>query len=172
MTLAFQTELGARLIGLSQPVPIVAWAPVVLFAILFGLSMDYEMFLLTTIDQRHRAGEPVTDAVVHGLAATARVIVSAAAIMIAVAAGFALDPGVMIKVIGVGMATAIALDVTIVRLVLVPTAMTAMGEANWWLPSWLVRLLPRRRSMGSQTQNPADLSLAGTHQESPQPTIA
>ena len=147
MTLAFQTDAGAALIGLSQPVPIAAWAPVVLFAILFGLSMDYEVFLLTAIQEQHEQGAGAADAVVAGLAGTARVIVSAAAIMVAVAAGFALDPGVMIKIIGVGMAAAILLDVTVVRMLLVPAAVAAMGEANWWLPRWL-QWLPRRLAHG------------------------
>ncbi|MEJ7650225.1 MAG: MMPL family transporter [Nakamurella sp.] len=142
MTLAFQTDTGAALIGLSEPVPIAAWAPVVLFAILFGLSMDYEVFLLSAVSERHRQGERTTEAVVDGLSSTARIIVSAAAIMVAVAAGFALDPGVMIKIIGVGMVCALVLDVTVVRMILVPAAMTAMGSANWWSPRWLTRILP------------------------------
>ncbi|GAA2009132.1 MMPL family transporter [Nakamurella flavida] len=149
MTLAFQTEPGAALIGLGQPVPIAAWAPVVLFAILFGLSMDYEVFLLTSIQERHEQGAGAADAVVDGLSGTARVIVSAAAIMVAVAAGFALDPGVMIKIIGVGLAVAILLDVTVVRMLLVPAAVAAMGEANWWLPRGL-RWLPRSVAHGAE----------------------
>ena len=142
LTLAFQTQVGAQLIGLSQPVPIAAWAPMVLFAIVFGLSMDYEVFLLGAVREEHERGTSPADSIIHGLGTTTRTITSAAAIMVAVATGFALDPGVMVKIIGVGLATAIVIDVTLVRLVLVPATMTLMGRANWWVPSWLARLLP------------------------------
>ncbi len=89
--------------------------------------------------------------------------------MVAVAAGFALDPGVMIRSIGVGMAAAIVLDVTVVRLVLVPAAMTAMGEANWWLRRWLDRLLPRRRKIDLKTHDVSGTDVSGIREESPEP---
>jgi RND superfamily putative drug exporter len=144
MTLAFQTSTGASLLGLPGPVPIAAWAPIVLFAILFGLSMDYEVFMLSRVqDSYERTGDP-RGAVADGLAATARIITAAAAIMIAVAAGFALDPSVMVKIVGVGMASAILVDVTIGRLLLVPAAMALLGTRNWYLPRWLDRILPQR----------------------------
>ncbi len=137
MTLVFQTELGARLLGLPGPVPIAGWAPVVLFAILFGLSMDYEVFLLTRVREVYERTRDTTEAVVVGTGAIARIITSAAGIMIAVAVGFALDPSVMVKIIGVGMATAILVDVTIARLILVPAAVTLLGTRNWYMPRWL-----------------------------------
>ncbi len=144
MTLVFQTQAGAWLLGLPGPVPIAAWAPIVLFAILFGLSMDYEVFMLSRVqDSYQRTGDP-RGAVADGLAATARIITAAAAIMIAVAAGFAFDPSVMVKIIGVGMASAILVDVTIGRLLLVPAAMALLGARNWYLPRWLDRMLTRR----------------------------
>ncbi len=142
LTMAFQTGWGSRLIGLDEPVPIAAWAPVVLFGILFGLSMDYEIFLVTGIAEQRRTTDDSRRQIVTGMAASARIVVSAAAIMIAVAAGFALDPAVMVKVIGVGMASAILIDVTLVRLLVIPAAMTLLGRANWWLPPALRRALP------------------------------
>ncbi len=164
MTLAFQTRAGAWLLGLPGPVPIAAWAPVVLFAILFGLSMDYEVFMLSRVqDSYQRTGDP-RGAVADGLAATARIITAAAAIMIAVAAGFALDPSVMVKIIGVGMASAILVDVTIGRLLLVPAAMALLGARNWYLPRRLHRMLTRqiavhrarvRQPLSSQADEPA-----------------
>ena len=135
MTLAFQTGTGAWLLGPPGPVPIAAWAPIVLFAILFGLSMDYEIFMLSRVqDSYERTGDP-RGAIADGLAATARIITAAAAIMIAVAAGFALDPSVTVKIVGVGMASAILVDVTIGRLLLVPAAMALLGAATGTCPA-------------------------------------
>ena len=159
MTLAFQTDWGSALMGLHQPVPIPAWAPVVLFAILFGLSMDYELFMVTSIvEQRALLADPRRQIVV-GMAATTRIVVCAAAIMIAVAAGFAVDPGVMIKIIGVGLASAILIDVTLVRLLVVPATMALFGAANWWFPSRRSR--PTARTPRS---DPAPQGNAGSSQ--------
>jgi RND superfamily putative drug exporter len=146
MTLLFQTDIGAAMIGLDSTVPIAGWAPMVLFAILFGLSMDYEVFLLSSVREQHDAGLSNRDSVVRGLGSSSKIIVCAAAIMIAVAAGFALDSSVIIKIIGVGMGTAILVDVTLVRMVLVPAAMAAFGKANWYHPRWLRRraITPRQ----------------------------
>jgi RND superfamily putative drug exporter len=150
MTLVFQTETGASLMGLPGEAPISAFVPVLMFAILFGLSMDYEVFLLSRIREEYlRTGQPRTS-VVNGLAGTARVISSAALIMVAVFLGFAFDPAVVVKMIGVGMATAIAVDATIVRLILVPAAMALMGRANWYLPAWLDRVLPNIDPHGAE----------------------
>jgi RND superfamily putative drug exporter len=137
MTLAFQTSFGARVLGLGSPVPIAAWAPVVLFAILFGLSMDYEVFMLSRVRERYERTGDTREAVALGLGDTARIVASAGAIMVAVALGFALDPGVMVKIVGVGLAAAILVDVTIARLVLVPATMALLGDRNWYLPRWL-----------------------------------
>jgi RND superfamily putative drug exporter len=143
MTLAFQTRIGASLIGLDKTVPIAGWAPMVLFAILFGLSMDYEVFMLSSVRDHHESGLSNRDSVVHGLASSSKIICYAAAIMVAVALGFALDSSVLVKIIGVGMATAILIDVTLVRLLIVPAAMAAFGKANWYLPRALDRILSR-----------------------------
>jgi len=142
MTLAFQTETGARLLGLPGEAPIAAYVPLLMFAVLFGLSMDYEVFLLSSVREAFlRTGDSRTS-VVEGLASTARVITSAALIMVAVFLGFAFDPSVVIKMIGVGMAAAIAIDATVIRLIVVPATMALLGRANWYLPRWLDRVLP------------------------------
>jgi putative drug exporter of the RND superfamily len=142
MTLAFQTETGAQLLGLPGEAPIAAYVPLLMFAVLFGLSMDYEVFLLSSVREAFlRTGDSRTS-VVDGLASTARVITSAALIMVAVFLGFAFDPSVVIKMIGVGMAAAIAIDATVIRLIVVPATMALLGRANWYLPRWLDRVLP------------------------------
>jgi RND superfamily putative drug exporter len=126
-----------------QPAPIEAWMPMMLFAIVFGLSMDYEVFLLSRVREEWvRTGDSRTS-VADGLAATARVITAAAAIMVFVFGSFILEPDRAMKLMGVGLATAILLDATIVRMLLVPATMELLGDKNWWLPRWLDRLLPR-----------------------------
>jgi RND superfamily putative drug exporter len=155
MTLAFQTELGASLLGLPGEAPIAAYVPVLMFAVLFGLSMDYEVFLLSRVREAYRRTGDSRESVVTGLASTARVITSAALIMVAVFLGFALDPNVVIKMIGVGMAAAIAIDATLIRLVVVPATMALLGRTNWYLPSWLERILPRLDPHGSSLASDA-----------------
>ena len=126
-----------------QPAPIEAWMPMMLFAIVFGLSMDYEVFLLSRVrEEWGRTGDSRTS-VADGLAATARVITAAAAIMVFVFGSFILEPDRATKLMGVGLATAILLDATVVRMLLVPATMELLGDKNWWLPRWLDRLLPR-----------------------------
>jgi len=143
MVVVFQWGWGAELLGLPHAVPVSSWVPILMFTILFGLSMDYQVFLLSRIREDYLAtGEP-RRSVVRGLASTGRVITSAAAIMIAVFIGFALDADPTVKMMGVGMATAVLIDATVVRMVLVPATMSLLGPANWWLPSWLDRILPR-----------------------------
>ncbi len=142
ITLAFQTDTGAHLLGLPGAVPIAPYVPVLMFAILFGLSMDYEVFLLSRVREEFLRTGDSKGSVVAGLSSTARVITSAALIMVAVFLGFALDPAVAIKMIGIGLATAIAVDATVVRLVLVPATMALLGARNWYLPAWLDRVLP------------------------------
>jgi putative drug exporter of the RND superfamily len=139
----FQWGWGKDLVGLSETVPIVSWVPMFLFAILFGLSMDYEVFLLSRIREEYvRTGDP-RDSVARGLAATARVITAAALIMIAVFLTFVAYPEPVTKMVGLGLAVAVLVDATVVRMLLVPSLMVLMGRANWWLPRWLDRLLPR-----------------------------
>ena len=114
-----------------------------MFPILFGLSMDYEVFLISRIREEYdRIGEN-TEAVARGLAGTGRVITSAALIMIVVFLSFVASPVPSLKMLGLGLATAILIDATIVRMVLVPAAMALLGKANWWLPAWLDRILPQ-----------------------------
>ncbi|QNG17718.1 MMPL family transporter [Rhodococcus triatomae] len=133
----FQWGWGAQLLGLPHAVPVSSWVPILLFTILFGLSMDYEVFLLSRVRERWLVTGDPRSSVVEGLASTGRVVTCAAAIMIAVFAGFALDPDVTVKMMGVGLATAVFIDATIVRMVLVPSTMYLLGGANWWLPAWL-----------------------------------
>ena len=122
--------------------PIPAFIPMIMFAILFGLSMDYEVFLLSRVREEYiRTGNNGL-AVADGLAQTARVITAAAAIMIFIFGVFIFDPNTFIKQIGLGLATAVLVDATIVRMVLVPATMELLGEANWWMPKWLGRILP------------------------------
>jgi RND superfamily putative drug exporter len=114
-----------------------------MFAILFGLSMDYEVFLLSRVREEYLRHGDTSKAVAEGLARTARVITAAAAIMVAVFLAFVTSGAVFLKLLGIGMATAILVDATIVRMVLVPALMQLIGKANWWIPPWLDRLLPR-----------------------------
>jgi putative drug exporter of the RND superfamily len=138
----FQWGWGASPIGVHESVPIHPLAPMLMFAILFGLSMDYEVFLMSRVrEQYHKHFDP-RRAVVEGVGSTARVITSAALIMISVFASFILDVDVTTKMFGVGLSVAVLLDVTLVRMVLVPAAMSLLGHRAWWLPDWLGRLLP------------------------------
>ena len=139
LTAVFQWGWGAELLGLEQAMPVSSWMPILIFAILFGLSMDYEVFLLSRIREHWLADGDATGSVVKGLADTGRVISAAAAIMVAVFLGFATEVDVIVKQLGLGMAVAVLLDATIVRMVLVPATMTLLGRFNWWLPSWLDR---------------------------------
>jgi RND superfamily putative drug exporter len=128
--------------GFPETMPVTTWVPVFLFVILFGLSMDYEVFLLSKIREEYDRSGDNSRAVGRGLAATARVISAAAAIMVVVFLSFDLTPDVSVKQIGLGLAAAVLIDATVVRLVLVPAVMELLGGANWWLPGWLARLLP------------------------------
>jgi uncharacterized membrane protein YdfJ with MMPL/SSD domain len=142
VTYAFNHTWTANLIGLEGPIPIVSYVPLMMFAILFGLSMDYEVFLMTHVrEQFKETGEP-HEAVVHGLAATARVITSAAMIMVSVFLAFVINGDPTVKQFGLGMAVAVAVDATVVRCLLVPAIMSLIGSAGWWMPKWLDRLTP------------------------------
>jgi RND superfamily putative drug exporter len=141
----FQWGIGGSLLGLGKEGPIEAWAPMFIFAIVFGLSMDYEVFLLTRVREEYDRLGDNGRAVADGLAATGRVISAAALIMVCVFGAFVLGDDRSIKLIGFSLAFAILIDATVVRLILVPAAMELMGKANWWAPSWLVRILPTIR---------------------------
>ncbi|MGW4380163.1 MMPL family transporter [Kitasatospora sp. NPDC004531] len=145
MTAVFQHDASAKLLGLPHAVPVSSWVPILMFTVLFGLSMDYEVFLLSRVREDWLATGDAKGSVVRGLSATGRVISSAAAIMVAVFTGFAIDPDITVKMMGVGMAVAVLIDATVVRLVLVPATMTLLGRHNWWLPRGLDRLLPELR---------------------------
>jgi RND superfamily putative drug exporter len=143
LTFVFQEGHGAKLIGLDGPTPIVSYVPLLMFAILFGLSMDYQVFLLTRVQEHYRQTKDNHEAVVDGLASSARVITAAALIMVSVYTSFVLNGFPIVKQFGLGLAAAIAVDATVVRCLLVPAVMVLLGRANWWLPGWASRALPR-----------------------------
>jgi RND superfamily putative drug exporter len=142
LVMVFQWGWGSSLIGLEGPTPITSIIIVIMFPILFGLSMDYEVFLLSRIREEYVRTDDNAESVARGLAGTGRVITSAALIMIAVFLSFVASPVPSLKMLGLGLATAILIDATVVRMVLVPATMALLGKANWWLPAWLDRALP------------------------------
>jgi putative drug exporter of the RND superfamily len=150
LTFIFQDGHGASVIGLDGPVAIVSYVPLLMFAILFGLSMDYEVFLLSQIQEHHQESGDTRQAVIEGLATTGRVITSAALIMVFVFSSFVLSGNVIVKQFGVGLAVAIAIDATVVRCLVVPAAMTLLGDSCWWLPRWMGKALPRISVEGSE----------------------
>jgi putative drug exporter of the RND superfamily len=131
-----------QLFGISTPTPIPAFIPMMMFAILFGLSMDYEVFLLSRIREFYLRTRDTSAAVADGLAATAKVISAAALIMTAVFGAFVFDDQFFLKIIGIGMAAAVIIDATVIRLLLVPATMELLGDRNWWIPAWLDRVVP------------------------------
>lgn len=138
----FQWGWCADLFGLDGTYAIASPLPTIFFSVLFGLSMDYEVFLLSRIRESYDATGDSTESVARGLASTGRVITSAALIMTVVFLGFVAHPSPMVKMLGLGLSTAILLDATVVRMLLVPATMALLGKANWWLPRWLNRRLP------------------------------
>ncbi|GGK83818.1 membrane protein [Sphaerisporangium melleum] len=171
LAIVFSYGLGSRLVGMDPPVsaggsylstlfftvPIDSYVPLMLFAVLFGLSMDYEVFLLTSVRQAFLRSGDNRRAVAEGLGATGRVITSAALIMVVVFVAFIAYPDPLVKVFGVGLAVAIAVDATIIRGLLVPATMVLLGRLNWWCPAWLDRILP-------------DLSVAGHGEDDDPPS--
>jgi putative drug exporter of the RND superfamily len=139
----FQWGWGASIIGVDGTGPIISFFPVFLFAIVFGLSMDYEVFLMSRIHEEWEHKHDATIAVTRGLALTGRVITAAAAIMVTVFASFMIGEDRIIKLFGLGLASAVFIDAVIIRSVLVPAAMQLFGKRAWWLPAWLDRILPR-----------------------------
>jgi RND superfamily putative drug exporter len=137
LTVVTQWGWAGRLFGFPEKIPVTTWVPVFLFVILFGLSMDYEVFLISRIREAYLEGYDNGTAIARGLSQTGRVISAAAAIMVIVFLGFTATPDVSVKQIALGLAVAILVDATVVRLVLVPALMELFGKANWWLPSWL-----------------------------------
>jgi putative drug exporter of the RND superfamily len=143
MTIVAKGGAIGGLIGIDHEVPIAPFMPVMMFAILFGLSMDYEVFLISRIREEYLKHRDTRRAVADGLAKTARVITAAAAIMVVVFLAFLAAPDVFLKLFGIGLASAIFLDATLVRMVLVPAVMQLLGDWNWWIPGWLERVLPQ-----------------------------
>jgi RND superfamily putative drug exporter len=154
VTAIFQNGWGASLLGIDKTGPIEAFVPVMMFAILFGLSMDYEVFLVSRIYEEWHRRRDNREAVMHGLAATGRTITAAAAIMVLVFAAFILGGQRIIELFGVGLASAVLLDAVIVRSALVPGIMLLLGDRNWWLPGRLDRVLPHFRVEGSASHTP------------------
>jgi RND superfamily putative drug exporter len=154
LVLVFQKGVGAELLGFTEVERIDAWVPIFLFSVLFGLSMDYQVFLLSRIHERWAATGDTPGAIVHGVASTARLITGAAAIIIVVFTGFASGQLVGFQEMGFGIAVALALDATVVRLLLIPAAMRLLGERNWYLPGWL-QWLPNVQVEGHEPDAPA-----------------
>jgi RND superfamily putative drug exporter len=141
-TLVFQHGIGAGLIGIEHQGFVDAWAPLFFFALLFGLSMDYQLFLLAAIRERYEATGDTTTAIREGIARTGRPITNAALIMIVVFIAFGVTGPIPPTELGVTLAVAVLLDATVVRMMLVPSLMGLLGEKNWWLPDWMARRLP------------------------------
>ncbi len=150
----FQWGWGASLLGVGGEVPIVAFVPLLMFAILFGLSMDYNVFLLSRIREAYFEGDAPAESVVHGLSRIAKVILVAGLVMASVFLAFIAGSDVIVKMFGLGLGAAILIDVLIVRMIVSPALMTLLGDRAWWLPGWLERLLP-------------DVSLEGDHEQRP-----
>lgn len=161
LTAVFHWGWGATLIGLEGAVPIPGYVPLLMFAVLFGLSMDYEVFLLTAVREAFLRNPDTRSAVITGLAGTGRIITSAALIMVSVFSSYLLSDDPVIKMFGIGLAAAVALDATVVRGLLVPTAMVLLGRVNWWLPRRLDRLLPHVDIEG-EPHAPAATAAPGT----------
>ena len=163
LTACFQWGWGISLVGIdtaSDSVPIASYVPLMMFAVLFGLSMDYEVFLVSHIQHHHLAGEPARQAAASGLRTSGRITTAAALIMASVFASFILNPDPTIKQFGVGLATAVLLAGLLV-ITLAPAVIALMGEAAWWLPRWLDRILPHINVEGE----PARPALTGAHLE-------
>ena len=139
----FQWGWGSALFGVPQPVPIVSFVPILMFAIVFGLSMDYEVFLLSRVREAWMLSQDNKESVTHGLSITARIITAAAVIMACVFFSFLLTPSATIKMLALGLGVSVLIDVTLVRLVIVPSAMFLFGRLNWWTPRWLGAMLHR-----------------------------
>ncbi len=162
LTLAVSGGPIGDLVGIPEATPVPILLPIGIFAILFGLSMDYEVFLLSRIKEEYdRTGDNAL-AVADGLAKSARVITAGAAVMVTVFLSFVLGVDVYGKMFGIGLAAAVLIDATIVRMVLVPATMELLGDRNWWLPSWLDRLLPDIDVEGHEVTDD-ELGIPDTH---------
>jgi RND superfamily putative drug exporter len=152
----FQNGWGASIIGVEDTGPIIAFFPIFLFSIVFGLSMDYEVFLMSRIHEEWEHKKDASEAVTRGLALTGRVITAAAAIMITVFASFMLTDERITKLFGLGLASAVLVDALIIRSILVPAIMQIFGKAAWWMPEWLGKILPNLAVEPADTRVPGD----------------
>ena len=143
VVLVFQQGVGSSLLGVDGDVPIVSFVPLFMFAILFGLSMDYNVFLQSRIREEYLRGAGPAESVVRAMSRVGKLILAAGVIMTSVFLGFVSDPDVVVKTIGLGLASAILIDVLVVRMVVAPAVMTLLGDRAWTLPAWLDRVLPR-----------------------------
>jgi putative drug exporter of the RND superfamily len=153
VTAVFQEGIGASLIGAEGGVPIVSFIPVMIFAILFGLSMDYNVFLLSRIHEAYNEGDGPRASVMHGVARIGKVVLFAGLIMAAVFLAFVSTSDVISKMMGLGLGLAILIDVLIVRLVIAPAIVVLLGDRAWWLPRWLDRLIPNLSLEGHLVEN-------------------
>ena len=169
LTAIFQYGWLHSLIGLNGSVPIVSYVPLFMFAILFGLSMDYEVFLVSQIEEHVHAGQDNKQSVVRGLVTSARVITAAALIMVFVFGSFVLNGDPTVKQFGIGLAVAVILDATIVRCLLVPALMVKMGNINWYMPRWIERLLPHISIEGAEFFKSRDRRPAVKPEPEPEP---
>jgi putative drug exporter of the RND superfamily len=152
----FQWGWGASIIGVDNTGPIIAFFPIFLFSIVFGLSMDYEVFLMSRMHEEWEHTHDAEDSVTRGLALTGRVITAAAAIMITVFASFLLGEERVIKLFGLGLASAVLIDALIIRSILVPAIMQLLGKKAWWMPEWLSKVLPNLAVDPPDTPAPGD----------------
>jgi putative drug exporter of the RND superfamily len=153
----FQDGVGASLIGADSGIPIISFLPVMLFAILFGLSMDYNVFLLSRIHEAYNEGDGPRESVIHGMGRIGKVVVFAGLIMSGVFLGFVTASDVISKMFGIGLGLAILIDVLIVRMVIAPAVVTLLGDRAWWLPAWLDRLLPNVSLEGRRSEATAEV---------------
>ena len=153
VTGVFQEGFGASLLGVDSGIPIVSFVPVMMFAILFGLSMDYNVFLLSRIHEAYNEGDGPRESVIHGMARIGKVILFAGLIMSAVFLAFVTQPDVIAKMFGLGLGLAILIDVLIVRLIIAPAVVMLLGDHAWWLPKWLDKILPNVSLEGHLVEN-------------------
>jgi RND superfamily putative drug exporter len=165
VTAVFEKGWGASLVGLDGQVPIVSFVPLMMFAILFGLSMDYEVFLMTHIREHWLGSGDNKQSVIAGVGTTGRVITSAALIMVSVFFAFIINGDPTVKQFGVGMGVAVAVDATLVRCLLVPSVMVLVGRANWWFPRPLDRFVPNFSIEGEQWFRDRDAGAAAAEKK-------
>ena len=154
LQLVFQRGVGAGLLGFHAESGVAGWVPVFLFALLFGLSTDYEVFLLSRVRERYLATGDNTESVAYGLERTGRLITSAALIMAVAFSGIVIGSQVQLKELGFGLLAAVVIDATVIRLVLVPSIMAILGSANWWVPSFLRDWASRGAAFGEGEAQP------------------